>query len=57
MLFQMRENTVLLSLRCKKLKGLVELMCILNALEGEVCLHTKHVGSTSFLTRLWRMVA
>ena len=56
MLFQTRGNTVLVSLGCRKLKGFGELMCILNASEGEVCLHTKHVGNASFLTRMWCMV-
>ena len=56
MFFQMRENTVLLSLGCGKLKGLRELMLILNASKGEVRLHTKHMESARFPTSLWRMV-
>ena len=36
MLFQTRENTVFLSLGCRKLKGLGELTRILNTPEGEV---------------------
>ena len=52
MLFQSRENTMLLSLRREKLKGLGELMRILNTSEGEGHLDTKRVGSTRFPTRL-----
>ena len=48
MLFQLRENTVLLSLGCGKLKGLGELVRALNASEGEVYLDTKRVGSARF---------
>ena len=47
---------MLLSLRCEKLKGLGELMSVLNALEAEVCLNTKCMGSTRFPTRLLRIV-
>ena len=43
---------MLLSLGCRKLKGLGELMRILNAPEGEVHLDTKRVGSTRFPTYL-----
>ena len=41
---------MLLNLGCKKLKGLGELMCTLNALEGKVCLDTKRLGSARFPT-------
>ena len=47
---------MLLSLRPRKLKGLGELMRILNAPEGEVRLDTKRMGSAHFLTCLWCMV-
>ena len=56
MVFKTRENTVLLSLGCENLKGLGELMRILNASEGEVHWDTKRVGSASFPTCLQRMV-
>ena len=47
-LFQSRENTVFLNLRCEKLKGLEELMRTLNAPEGEARLDTKYMGSARF---------
>ena len=53
LLFQSRENTVLLNLGCGKLK---DLMHILNEPEGEVCSDTKRMGSTHFPTRLRHMV-
>ena len=56
MLFQLRENTVLLSLGCGKLKGLGELVRTLNAPEGVVRLDTKHMGNTCFPTCLWSML-
>ena len=57
MLFQARENTMLLSLGCKKLVGLGELMRTLNMPEGEVCLDTKRVGRACFPTCLQRMLS
>ena len=47
---------MLLNLGCGKLKGLRELMRTLNALEGEACLDTKHVGSIRFPTFLRRVM-
>ena len=47
---------MLLSLDYEKLKGLGELMCTLNVLEGEVHLVTKHTGSARLPTRLRRMM-
>ena len=48
MLFQSGENTVLLNLACKKLKGLGEFMRTLNTPKCEGHLDTKQVGSTCF---------
>ena len=45
-LLQSEESIVFLNLRCGKLKGLGELMRILNASYGEVCLDIKCLGST-----------
>ena len=50
--FKSRENTMILSLRCRKLKGLGELIRTLNVLRGEVHLDTKRVGSARFPTCL-----
>ena len=47
---------MLLSFRCGKLKGLGELMHMLNASECEVGLDSKCVGNARFLTHLRRMV-
>ena len=55
-IFQSGENTVLLNLGCRKLKGLGELMRTLNALEGEACgkrtfpnIYMAHVALTTHL--------
>ena len=56
MLFQLRENTVLLSLGFEKLEGLKELMHTLNAPEDEVRLGKKRMGSARLPIRLRCMV-
>ena len=55
-LFQTKKNTVILSIGYGKLKGLGELMHILNAPESELRWDKKFVGSTRFPTCLWHMV-
>ena len=52
----MPTTIVLLSLGRGNLKGLGELMCILNTPKVEVHLDTKHMGSAHFLTCLRLMV-
>ena len=56
-LFQSRENIVLLNRGWEKLKGLGKLMHTLNALEGGACLDTTCMGSTCFPTCLRRMLS
>ena len=57
MLFQSGENTVLLNIRFRKVKGLGELMRTSNAPEGEALLDAKRVGSACFLTCLRCMLS